>query len=414
MLELIPGQNTTLAAGARQASIRLTWTGHTPVQVRCALLDNALRLPNTEHLGPAHDAAGHLDLLVDLAGVPAGIGGIGVWLAAPDLAAVAGLRVQVSHPHTGPVAEFAPVLGGLGPGSGVTLIQVYRRNGQWKVRAEGQGVADGFAGLAQAFVANPPSADAAPDPGFLQFSTGISLAKQQPATDPPEDPAGRQTSTTGAQSLNLGTARAATDGWVPPALLSPVHLPTGRVVLGKQRRSLHVPIATGTDGLDMRLTWAPASRPSRTPGPDLHLGALWHLSTGLTGAVQSLGGHRTGPARGHPVLTLAERDETHGEVLHLDLSRAHALHRLIVYVYAYSGRPQWARLRPVLTTTFGNAAKVEIRIDDVPSAATICAAMSIHRVRENLVLRQEAEFLRGQQSSVATAYGFDLGWTRNR
>lgn len=118
--------------------------------------------------------------------------------------------------------------------------------------------------------------------------------------------------------------------------------------------------------------------------------------------------------RGEAILRLGPHSEAEGETVTIDLQRLPDLHRVILFVYAYSGRPQWRLLRPAITATWANGAKVEARIDDAPPVATICAAVSIHRVGQTMVLRREAEFLRGQQSAVATAYGFDLGWSRGQ
>ncbi len=47
------------------------------------------------------------------------------------------------------VASFTPA--GLGPEKALLLIEVYRRQGAWKVRAVGQGYASGLAGIATDF-----------------------------------------------------------------------------------------------------------------------------------------------------------------------------------------------------------------------------------------------------------------------
>ncbi|WP_280302563.1 AIM24 family protein [Nocardia neocaledoniensis] len=81
---------------------------------------------------------------------------------------------------------------GLTTESGVVCVEIYRRNGAWKVRAIGQGYDDGLAGIASAFGVNlddepePPSAPApppvqpAPAPPSGQFPPGAVPPAQVP------------------------------------------------------------------------------------------------------------------------------------------------------------------------------------------------------------------------------------------
>jgi stress response protein SCP2 len=63
--------------------------------------------------------------------------------------AVGQLSVSVGDGTGNELASFAPT--GLGPEKALILIEVYRRQGAWKVRAVGQGYAAGLAGIATDF-----------------------------------------------------------------------------------------------------------------------------------------------------------------------------------------------------------------------------------------------------------------------
>ena len=73
-------------------------------------------------------------------------------------------RLQLDIAVAGaPVASFEP--DGLGPETALLCVEIYRRAGQWKVRAVGQGYANGLAGIATDFgitVEEPAAAPAAP------------------------------------------------------------------------------------------------------------------------------------------------------------------------------------------------------------------------------------------------------------
>ncbi|MBN6543718.1 TerD family protein, partial [Actinacidiphila bryophytorum] len=94
--------------------------------------------------GAAPDA-----ITVDTDAVPAGIEKIVVTASLDGGGAFAGTTptATVRNADDGSViATFAPA--GLGPETALVVVEVYRRGGAWKVRAVGQGYANGLAGIA--------------------------------------------------------------------------------------------------------------------------------------------------------------------------------------------------------------------------------------------------------------------------
>lgn len=114
--------------------------------------------------------------------------------------ALGGLRMDVVVGGT-PVATFSP--DGLGGETALLCVEVYRRNGQWKVRAVGQGYSSGLAGIATDFgiSIDEPGPAAAPPP-----------AQSGPAALPP--PSGASTPPAPSGPVNL-----------PPPSGAPAHLP---------------------------------------------------------------------------------------------------------------------------------------------------------------------------------------------
>ncbi|MEE1941587.1 TerD family protein [Streptomyces sp. TRM 70361] len=118
--------------------------------------------------GVTHSAADGRDTItVDTQAVPAGIEKV-VVTASLDTpgATFAGTEptATVRDAASGTVvATFTPPR--LGPETALVVVEVYRRGGAWKVRAVGQGYADGLAGIATDFgvtVEEPATAPAAP------------------------------------------------------------------------------------------------------------------------------------------------------------------------------------------------------------------------------------------------------------
>jgi stress response protein SCP2 len=130
------------------------------------------------------------------------------------------------------VASFVPT--GLGPEKALLLVEVYRRQGAWKVRAVGQGYATGLAGIATDFgisVDDPgPSTPAAPPPPPMPSSPPPPPpSMQRPSAPPPSGPP------QGYPPPPSGPPQQ----YAPPPSAPPAAAPTGGVInLDKGRVSL--------------------------------------------------------------------------------------------------------------------------------------------------------------------------------
>ncbi|AOP46439.1 TerD family protein [Streptomyces lydicus] len=157
--ELVRGQNHPL--DRTRVEIRITAGG--PVVAAVTLGDAHGRLPGTDavaHPGaprrtgievPRQAAAAHR-LAVDLGALPDAVHRVSVLLALPTgigalttFGAAAPPSVQVTGLDGTGLAGYT--LNGLGAESAVVAVELYRRAGAWKVRAVGQGYADGLAAL---------------------------------------------------------------------------------------------------------------------------------------------------------------------------------------------------------------------------------------------------------------------------
>ncbi|HZI96279.1 MAG TPA: hypothetical protein VFD41_02000 [Actinomycetales bacterium] len=187
---------------------------------------------------------------------------------------------------------------------------------------------------------------------------------------------------------------------------------------GRQARggALHLTLGWSNQPTDARSARAGLKRST-----DVHLGCLWEMNDSDSGVVQSLGeGPDHAPGHGATVLRLGPRSETQGETITVALAQVHRLKRLVLFAYAYSRRPEWGPLAPVLVAEV-KGATIEMRVDrEAESIApaqqngSICVLASIHRVGGDLVVRREAEMFYGQQAVAAGAFGWDLAWADGR
>ncbi|MFF7311194.1 TerD family protein [Streptomyces sp. NPDC008137] len=230
--ELVRGQNHPLS----QARLEIRVSAGTPIVAAAALSDETGRIqgvdwvahpgaPTQPGLEVSRQAAADHRLAVDLDALPEAVHRVGVLLALPAggagpvrFGAVAAPFVAVTGLDGGEIASYT--LTGLETESAVVALELYRRQGAWKVRAVGQGYAGGLAelltdqglpqarqlaggideavsqGLARSVQAPPPrSADgdrsrrtAAPALGPDQGGTA-----PQPGPVPPMSPYGGQT-----------------------------------------------------------------------------------------------------------------------------------------------------------------------------------------------------------------------------
>ncbi|MER0479149.1 TerD family protein [Streptomyces sp. Edi2] len=253
--------------------------------------------------GVTHSAAagGGDTITVDTAAVPEGIEKI-VVTASPDApgATFAGTEPTgtVRNADDGSViASFTPPQ--LGPETALVVVEIYRRGGAWKVRAVGQGYANGLAGIATDFGVSveEPAAPAAP---------------QAPAAPPaPPAPAGQWGPPAGAPAPVAPPPAAA-----PPAPAAAPAPGSGKVNLDKGRVSLQknqtVSLVKGgrplLTSVTMGLGWEPAFRgktidldasviafgPDRKKVDNCFFGKLMILG----GAIQHSGDNLTGEGAG--------------------------------------------------------------------------------------------------------------------
>ncbi|WP_189718657.1 TerD family protein [Streptomyces chryseus] len=239
--------------------------------------------------GTAPDA-----IVVDTAAVPPGIEKI-VVTASPDAAGQTFQGVEPTATVRGDdgaaIATFTPPQ--LGSETALVIVEIYLRNGAWKVRAVGQGYANGLAGIATDFGVSveEPAAPAAPTPA------------QAPVAPPAPVAADPRVAAAPAAPVTPAAPPA------PPAASGKVNLDKGRVSLQKNQT---VSLVKGGRPLlsqvKMGLGWEPAFR-----GKDIDLdasviaydGSRKHIDSCyfgklsiLSGAIKHSGDNLTGEGAG--------------------------------------------------------------------------------------------------------------------
>jgi tellurite resistance protein TerA len=255
---------------------------------------------------------------VDLGAVPAAIERIVFCVTIADaqakaqtLAMLDGAEIAVGATGQSPSVRFRPALAGAREAA-MTFGELYRRNGQWKFRAVGQGFNGGLAPLARSFGIDVADEPAAPAAG---------------ATPPPPPP--------------------------PPPPAPPVRL--SKVSLDKPGQTISLEKKGSSFGeIVVNLNWTRGKRGFFGGGNaiDLDLGCLFELADGRKGVVQALG-NVFGAFDRPPFIALSGDDRTGdvaaGETLRINGARWSELRRIAIFANIYDGVPELAadrRRRP--------------------------------------------------------------------
>ncbi|MBP2406488.1 General stress protein 16U [Streptomyces netropsis] len=287
------------------------------------------------------------------------------------------------------------------------LGELYRRQGEWKFRAVGQGYGSGLAGLATDY--------------------GISVDEPQPVAErpvpapqaPPAQPVRQQPAAPAPQAA-------------PPPPAQPVRLT--KVTLTKEAPAVSLTKQGGTSGaLRVNLNWQ-VHKQFKSWGQklgkamalhsdlDLDLGALFELRDGSKGVVQALG-NSFGSLHQPPFIHLDGDDRTgasaSGENLTVNLDHIADFRRILVFVTIYEGARSFANLNATVTLQPQHGAPIDFSLDECTVPSPVCALALITNHDGDLVVQREARYLvpdRGvsPQRTLDRAYGWGMNWTPGR
>ncbi|MFB7400108.1 TerD family protein [Streptomyces rubiginosohelvolus] len=350
-------------------------------------------------------------LLVDFGKVEPGIERIVVAASADggSFGRVSGLYVRVTDAAGGSeLARFESTDATVE--TAFILGELYLRQGAWKFRAVGQGYSTGLEGLATDFgisVDEPQQAPPAPQAAAPAAPAPAPVPAAAPAAPQPPAPAA-------------------------PPVTQPVRLT--KITLTKSAPSVSLAKQGGTSGaLRVNLNWevrkqfkgwgAKLGRAVAMHADlDLDLCALYELTDGRKGVVQSLG-NAFGSLNQPPFIHLDGDDRTGalstGENMTINLDHKNLLRRVLIFVTIYEGARSFADLHATVTLQPQNGAAVDFSLDECTVPSTVCALALITNDGGDLTVQREARYLvpdRGvsPQRTIDAAYGWGMNWTPGR
>lgn len=281
------------------------------------------------------------------------------------------------------VATFVP--DGLTTETALLCVEVYRRQGAWKVRAVGQGYSDGLAGIATNF--------------------GISVGEPAaPPPPPPPPPTPAPPPPPPSPAASAGT---------PPSL--------SKITLTKRGESVN--LAKGGGGaFVVNLNWNQAAPPAekqkrgflqpKSRGIDLDLACLFVLASGKVSGIQALGG-AFGRYDGEPWIQLDHDDRSGaaagGETMRINERHSDKFDRILIYAMIYEGVANWAQADGVVRVTQQGGPTIEVALDESQPLRVCAVAMLTHTGGGQMKAERLVTYHRSQKD-MDQAYGIGAPW----
>ena len=293
--------------------------------------------------------------------------------------AVGGLRIAVSG---GP--SLAVDTGGRSEAA-LILCELYRRNGQWKIRNVSQGFNGGLRALAEHFGVEIAAPAASP------------LPSRSPAPAPAPKPSPPRAPST-----------------VPPVSLS-------KVSLTKAQSTVSLKKDDGRFGkIRVNLDWNQKKTGGflgmGKRGLDLDLGAFVEGARGEVTAVQALG-DTFGRYDGFPHARLLADDRTGaaagGEWMEIDGDAWRDIRRILIYAFIYEGAADWQETDGVVRVIVPGQPEVEVRMNEYDAREGMCAVALLENDGGQIRVSREVRFFRGHEA-MDDAYGWGMRWRAGR
>jgi len=279
----------------------------------------------------------------------------------------------------------------------VIVAEIYRRDGQWRFGAVGQGFNGGLGALLEHFggtqAAPAPSKAPAAAPAASKVSLSkVTLEKRGDKVSLDK----RGSAGFGRIHVNLNWNRSS---------MAPATAPEKTGLLGRLSGAV-----SGAMGGAM------AGR-KRSGGIDLDLGCMFELTDGRKGLVQALG-NAWGDYEGPPYMKLDADDRTGasstGENLYINGDQFAQIRRAIIFTFIYEGVPNWSATDGVVTIAVPNQAPIEVRLDGGGSQM-MCAIAMIENQGGQLQVTKMVEYFEQQGKTSAhemmdRRFNFGLRW----
>ena len=291
----------------------------------------------------------------------------------------------------------------------IIAAELYRHNGEWRLMVNGQGFADGLAGLMRHFGGSGlPDLNPVQAPNQNSSSSGgINMTKPGSSSSVPSS----------SSSSPVNTSR-------------PISLT--KVTLEKSGQSARISLQkVGTQRVHVNLNWESRSG-NAAPAPsggflgkllgslsgagkaaDLDLGCMYELSSGEVGVIQALGGNFG--ASGQPPFIKLDQDDRTGAVAggeNLYIERPDLVRKVLIFAFIYEGAGNFSEVGGRLSFTDPQGNEIKMNLSN-PASLPFCAVALVQAHGGELVITKEEKYFPGHRQ-CDEAYGFGFNWKAGR
>lgn len=331
----------------------------------------------------AFSADGRFD--IDLSRLPATIDSLTLTLAIDGAGVMStlGSSVATLSRAGSALATYAFDGGHFASERAVMLLEIYRKDGQWRLSAIGQGFNGGLDALITHF-GGSVAEKAAPTPPTVE--------PPRPRETPPQ----------------------------PKVSLSKITLEKRGDKISLEKRGS----GAGHGRIVCNLNWTSGAATEKKgflggllankKGIDLDLGCLYELMDGSKHVVQALG-NSFGSYERPPYIHLAGDDRTgasaSGEFLYVNGDHLKDIRRICVFAFIYEGVANWAQANGVVTVTVPGHPVIEVRLDGHQPNLTMCAIAMLENDGGALRVTKLAEYFAGHPD-LDRRFNWGMQWTR--
>ena len=301
------------------------------------------------------------------------------------------------------------------------LGEFYRRNGQWKFRAVGQGFVGGLGPLARHYgveisddpdqaAARPPLPPASPPKPDLTRPTPPAASNAAASASPPKPDLTRPTPP--AASNAAASASPPKPDLTRP---TPPASPPKPITLEKRQ-----PISLAKQGnsfgeILVNLNWSrakPRSWFGSAQAVDLDLGCMLELRSGAKDVIQALG-KRFGQLHAPPYVQLMgddrSGDSSNGEDLRINGAHWDEFKRIVIFAFIYEGVPNWAAADGVVKIRAPGQPELIVRLDSHSNHHGMCAIAALENEDGRIKVSKLVDYYDGHKA-LDKAHGFGFNW----
>lgn len=266
------------------------------------------------------------------------------------------------------------------PEKSLIVSELYRRNGDWKVKVVDQGFAGGMAPLAEQF--------------GVEVDGGSDQAAPQGAPPPPPKPEEKK-------SINLRKITLEKKG-------DTISLEKKSSSFGKIHVNLNWNQGNGVGKKGLLGSLLGGNK----GGIDLDLGCMYEFRDGSKGIVQALG-KSFGSLDRSPYIFLDGDDRTGavnaGENLYINGKHWSDVKRVMIFAFIYEGVPNWAQTDGRVVIKTSDQPEIEIRMDATGSNQNFCVIAMLENRNGSLNISKEVNYFAGH-NVADKQYGFGFKW----